>query len=113
MNIEDIEIHAGEMDRPYKAIGPIKAKSTAATAFSKAPTMEDVNFKLREVALKMGANAIINVEYSRGVSATSWKAMTARGTAVMAESDEKACPQCVEMVKRAALKCKHCGAELS
>ena len=113
MNIEDIEIHAGDLDRPYKVLGPIQARRTAATALSKTPTMEDVNSKLREVALKMGANAIINVEYSRGISLTSWKAMTANGTAVVAESDEKACPQCAETVKRAAVKCRHCGADLS
>ena len=62
MNVEEIEIHAGDIDRPYRVIGSIKAQTGAATAFSKAPTMEDVNFKLREVALKQGANAVINVQ---------------------------------------------------
>ena len=113
MKVDEIEIHAGDLDRPYRELGPIKARSGAATVFSKAPTMEDVNFKLREVALKMGANAVINVQYSRGISAMSWKAMTATGTAVVAESDEVLCPQCAETVKRAAIKCKHCGADLA
>ena len=34
----------------------------------------------------MGANAVINVRYERGISATSWKALTAHGTAVVIES---------------------------
>jgi hypothetical protein len=50
---------------------------TAATIMSKTPTVEDVNLKLREQAVRMGANAVINVTYARGVSATSWKALTA------------------------------------
>jgi hypothetical protein len=111
MKVEDIEIHAGGVDRPAKSLGPIKARSTAATALSKAPTMEDVNFKLREVAMKMGANAIINVQYKRGISAMSWKAMTATGEAIWIESDERPCPQCAEIVKVAALKCRFCGAD--
>ena len=112
MNVEDIEIHAGGLNRPYRTVGPITARSGAGTALSKAPTMEDVNFKLREVALKMGANAVINVEYKRGVSAMSWKAMTATGTAVILVSDERTCPLCAETVKKAAIRCKHCGADL-
>ena len=102
MRIEDIEVHAGE----------IKARVGAATIFSKTPTIEDVNFKLREEAMKKGANAVINVKYERGISATSWKALTASGTAVFAESDEVKCPFCAELIKREAIKCKHCGADL-
>lgn len=50
MRIEDIEIHAGSVDRPYEVLGPIAAKARAATVFSKTPTLEDVNSKLRDVA---------------------------------------------------------------
>ena len=113
MRVEDIEIHTGDPDGPFRVIGPIKARSGAATALSKAPTMEDVNFKLREVALKQGANAVANVQYKRGISPMSWKALTATGTAVVVESDETACPACAETVKRAAAKCKHCGHQLT
>jgi zinc ribbon protein/putative heavy-metal-binding protein len=112
MRIEDIEIHAGGITRPHKVIGEIKAKVGAATLLSKTPTIEDVNFKLREYAIKKGANAIINVKYDRGMSLTSWKALTATGTAVFAESDEVKCPFCAEPIKREAIKCKHCGADL-
>ncbi len=112
MKVDDIEIHVGDIDRPYKVIGQVTARVTAATLFSKTPTIEDVNFKLKEEALKKGANAVINTQYNRGISMTSWKALTAQGTAVMAESADMKCPFCAELIKREAIKCKHCGADL-
>jgi hypothetical protein len=86
VQIDEIEIFAGDPGRPYETLGPLRARVTAATIFSKTPTVEDVNLKLREEAVRLGANAVINVTYSRGVSATSWKAMTADGTGVLAEA---------------------------
>jgi Putative heavy-metal-binding len=108
----DFEISTGDIDRPYRVLGPIKARVTSGAAWNKARTTEDVDSKLRETALKMGANAVINVSYQRGISATSWKALTATGTAVVAESDERKCPFCAEMVKREAKVCRHCGRDL-
>jgi len=84
VRIEDIEIHAGSIDRPHKVIEEITVKVGAATLFSKTPTIEDANFKLKEVALSKGANAIINVEYERGISSTSWKSLKAKETAILA-----------------------------
>lgn len=105
----DIEIFSGDLDRSYRIVGPIKARVTAGAAWNKARTLEDVNSKLREEALKMGANAVINATYQRGISATSWKALTATGTAVVAESAERKCPSCAEMVRRDANVCRFCG----
>lgn len=112
MRVEEIEILAGDLDRPYQVLGPIKARVTAGSGWNKARTVEDVNSKLREVALKRGANAVINVNYDRGISMTSWKALTATGTAVVAESDDKACPFCAETIKREAKVCRHCGRDV-
>jgi rRNA maturation endonuclease Nob1 len=105
-----IEIHAGDPGRPHKSLGQIQARVGAATALSKTPTLEDVNFKLQEVAAKLGANGVINVTYDRGISMMSWKALTARGEAVIFEADEKSCPECAETIKMAAVKCRFCGA---
>lgn len=112
VKVEDIEVHAGDITRRHRIIGPIKARVVAATLFSKTPTIEDVNLKLREEAIKKGANAVIGVRYDRGVSATSWKALTATGVAVFLESDEVRCPFCAELIRREAIKCKHCGTDV-
>ena len=113
MQITDIPIHANEIAEPYEVRGEITAKVSKASLFSKPPTIEDVNFKLQEEASKLGANAVMNVNYSRGMSLTSYEVLKAVGTAVVVESDEKPCPFCAETIKRAAKKCKHCGSDLT
>jgi hypothetical protein len=113
MKITEIEIHARDVERSYKTIGDISAKVQAATAFSKTPTIEDVNLKLQEEAARMGANAVIRVQYDRGMSLTSYKVLRAKGVAVVLESDDVKCPYCAELVKREAIKCKHCGSDLA
>lgn len=112
MKITDIAIHADGISQPHKIIGQIDAKVSKGSVFSKSPTIEDVNFKLQEEASKLGANAVINVTYSRGMSLMSYEVLKAVGTAVIAESDEMSCPLCAETIKRAAKKCKHCGADV-
>jgi hypothetical protein len=113
MKVTDIQINSGGIDQPYRACGEISAKVSKASLFSKSPTIEDVNFKLQEEALKRGANAVINVAYSRGMSLTSYEVLKATGEAVIAESDEVPCPFCAEMIKRQAKKCKHCASDLT
>jgi hypothetical protein len=34
VKINEIEIHSGDIDRPYTDVGPITARCSAATAFS-------------------------------------------------------------------------------
>jgi predicted RNA-binding Zn-ribbon protein involved in translation (DUF1610 family) len=72
-----------------------------------------VNWKLQEAATRMGANAVINVTYDRGISATSWKALTATGIAVVFETEDVKCPSCAETIKRDAKKCRYCGEEMN
>ena len=112
MKITDISIHADNIAQPYKVLGQITAKVRKGSLLSKSPTIEDVNFKLQEEASKLGANAVINVKYDRGMSLVSYEVLKAVGTAVIAESDEIACPFCAETIKRAARKCKHCGSDI-
>lgn len=80
MKVTEIEIHTGDVDHPYRTVGEISAKVEAATLFP-TPTLEDINFKLQEEAMHLGANAVIRVEYNRSMSQAS-------GLAVVLESDE-------------------------
>jgi uncharacterized protein YbjQ (UPF0145 family) len=113
MKVTDIAIHADGLTQPYKMCGEITAKVSKGSMFSKSPTIEDANFKLQEEASKLGANAVINVSYSRGMSLMSYEVLKAVGTAVIAESDEVECRFCAETIKRTAKKCKHCGSDLT
>jgi hypothetical protein len=113
MKITDIAIHADGLTQPYKVLREITAKVSKGSLLSKSPTIEDANFKLQEEAAKLGANAVINVKYSRGMSLMSYEVLKAVGTAVTVESDEVQCPHCAETIKRAANKCKHCGSALT
>lgn len=114
MRVEDIEIFTdANIGRPFKDLGRIQARVTSGSGLNKARTLDDVNSKLREVALKRGANAVINVQYERGISLTSWKALTAHGIAIIAESADRKCPFCAESIKREAAVCRYCGRDVS
>lgn len=83
--VADLQLHYDDNPgRPYTVLGDIKTKVTSGQyAFlRKERTIEDANQKLREVAIRMGADAVINVTYDRGMSLSSWKALKVRGTAI-------------------------------
>ena len=113
MQVEQIEIHTGKPDFAFQSLRRLEAKCEATNAFMPAPTMETVNAKLREMAAGLGANAVVEVQYQSGVSMTSWKSMKATGLAVKRISDDYACPNCAETIKRAAKQCRFCGAQLT
>lgn len=113
MRVEQVEIHDGEPDSSYEVIGEVRTRLGARTALNKAPTIEDANSRLREQALKIGAHAVINVEYKRGPIPSSWKGLTATGTGVRLVADDKQCPFCAETIKQKAIRCRHCGSDLA
>jgi hypothetical protein len=110
---ERIEVHTADLvDRVIRVCGLVRARVASATVFSNARTMEDVNSGLREKAAALNANAVVQVRYVRGISATSWKTLTASGIAVVIDSDERECPYCAEHVKAKAKLCRYCGHDL-
>lgn len=113
MRVNEIEIHTGGVDRPYQRVAELSVKVSAASMFSPTPTIEDANLKLQEEAAAIYANAVIEVEYERGMALTSYKVLKARGVAVILEAADVPCPDCAELIKRAARKCKHCGSVIT
>ena len=110
---EEIEIIVdGQLGRPFKVLEPIRARVTPGAPWNKARTVDDVNSKLREVAFERGANAIIDVQYERRLSATFRKVLTGRGIAVSAPPATRECPHCAETIDRAATVCRFCGRDM-
>lgn len=81
-----IGIHAGGLAQRYHALCEVRARVTGRSIYLPAPTIASVNAKLRARAVEAGATAIVDVRYRRGASATSWRALTAIGTAVILEA---------------------------
>lgn len=70
-------------DRPYDVVGDIKVTVNKTTIFNKDPTREQVDERLREEAVKSGANAVILVRYGTvGIGLMSWGSLDGQGRAV-------------------------------
>jgi len=110
--INDIEIHTDIPGFRYQPLRRLEVTCEASNLLMPAPTIEEVNGRLRALAAKIGANAVIDVSYNSGVSFTSWKSLKGKGLAVIRETDDIACPNCAETIKRAARICRFCGHSL-
>lgn len=89
MRVEDIEIHGmetGPVPFPYRAVRRVKAQIDAATPLNPAPTREQANSQLRQLAASLGADAVVNVLYESGASWSSWKSIRATGLAVLRDT---------------------------
>jgi hypothetical protein len=111
-NIKDVEIFTGDIDTPYKIIRPLEARVETYSIIEPAPTIETANLKLIQLAVSIGANAVIKVEYKSGISLTSFKSLKVTGLAVIKESEDINCPSCGEKIKRIARKCRFCNLEI-
>lgn len=109
MRLDDIEIHVTRPDRSYRVIGPLEVRTEASRGFAPRPPIEAADSKLRRAALDLGANAVIEVEYSYG---KVLRTTHAKGIAVVLDTLERPCPSCAELIKSAATRCRFCGQDL-
>ncbi len=66
----------------YESLGNVEATVKKLTAFHKDPTREQVNTALAKEAKRIGANAVINTRYKKGIGLTTWGYIEASGLAV-------------------------------
>ena len=70
-------------NNPYTVLGDVTAKVRKATVFSKPASQEKIYREMWERGVKMGADAVIKVDYGNShVTALSWGSTTAHGVAV-------------------------------
>ena len=79
---EKIIITEDDLNKPYKELGTVEAVVRKGTILNAHPTKEQVNEKLKKEASKIGADAIIKVEYKSGIGMISWGVMSGKGIAV-------------------------------
>lgn len=81
---KDIVISEGDItDRKYQSLGDLSVTVNKTTIFHADPTREMVVEKLRDEAVKLGADAVIFVRYgSVGVSMLSWGSLDGKGRAI-------------------------------
>lgn len=71
--------------RRYRELGQVRSEVHQKSLFPKTPTRELLNADLKTRAMKLGADAVIGIEYSMHSALTSQKGNIATGTAVRFE----------------------------
>ena len=110
----DVQILPSAPDGNYRTLSEVHVKLVRWTPFEQKFTQDDAAQRLREQALALSANALINVRYEQKDKTTSTAGyVEGWGTAIINESDTIACPYCAEAIKRDAIRCKHCASDLT
>lgn len=68
--------------REYEELGPIEVSLRKPALFFRNPRKEEAHEELEKRARVMGADAVIDVTYRRGIGATTWGYLDASGVAV-------------------------------
>ncbi|WP_028603138.1 hypothetical protein [Ottowia thiooxydans] len=68
--------------KKYAEIGLIEVSVKKLTVFHKDPTKDQADEVLKEKAVAIGADAVVNVIYKSGIGFTTWGYMDAEGTGV-------------------------------
>ena len=109
----DVQILTEPPQGNYRPLSEVTVKLTRWSPLERKYTCEDVEQRLREKAMALGGNAVINVRYEqRDHTMATAGYIEGRGLAIIDESDTAPCPLCAKPIKREAVRCKHCGSDI-
>lgn len=81
--LSEVEILESSLpESSYKKLGIVEANIKKLTIFDPDPTQEQANTVMAVKAKNMGADAVINTTYKKGVGLTTWGYIKASGEAV-------------------------------
>lgn len=97
----------------YRTMLEVAVKLTRWSPLERKYTREDVDQRLREKAMALGGNAIMNVRYDQKEHTMATAGyIEGRAMVIIDESDQAVCPFCAETIKPQATRCKHCGSDI-
>ena len=76
------------------------------------PLVKDRADKIRPMVDRQNYHVLGGFEFLVGLGDADGGGAGGGGAQVVDNSDYRACPMCAEDIKRAAIKCKHCGADV-
>lgn len=79
--IEIFELNSA-VQKMFEVIGKVEATVKKLTVFHKNPTKVQANKALREKAVLLGSDAVVDVQYKSGIGALTWGYIKASGKAV-------------------------------
>ena len=89
---EQIMLVSGDASSPVTVLGQVNAEHHQKSMFSKTDARTELDKQLRAAAAKLGADAVINVDYDMNSPMLSKKGQLAKGTAVKFNAQVAAAP---------------------